>query len=117
MRERRMRGWGAVLAAAVLVAGAWGLARSARGADDDALPEVSAEWLDDLDEQDSILDALEADEREAVTRSGMSGPLPAHEKPPAREQEGALDKAGKATLSILTVALSAAAAAAPFFLF
>ena len=112
-----MRGWGAVLAAVVLAAGAGGLARSAGGADDDALPDVSAGWLEDLDEQDSILDALEDNEREAVARSGMSGPLPAHVKAPAQEQDSALDKAGKATLSILTVALSAAAAAAPFFLF
>jgi hypothetical protein len=106
------------VAAAVLIAGACAVTRSARGADeDDALPEVSAEWLDDLEEQDSILDTLEADEREAVERSGISGALPAHVTPPAREKESAMDKAGKATLSILTVALSAAAAAAPFFLF
>jgi len=48
----------------------------------------------------------------------VTGARPAHEGPPVEaKEESALDKAGKATFSILTVAVSAAAVAAPFFLF
>jgi hypothetical protein len=38
-------------------------------------------------------------------------------EPAGEKSESTADKAGKATMSFLVVALSAAAAAAPFFLF
>jgi hypothetical protein len=104
------------VATVVLAAGACGLER--RHADDqEVLPEVSAERLGDLSAQDSILDLLDPDEREAVERTGLSGARPEHVAAPPRAREGALDKAGGAGLSVLVVAISAAAVAAPFFLF
>jgi hypothetical protein len=101
--------------AAVMAVGACGLSDHAAKKEP---PELSAERLGDLSDQDSILDLLDADEREAVEREGVTGARPAHEGPPVEaKEESALDKAGKATFSILTVAVSAAAVAAPFFLF
>ena len=80
--------------------------------------EFSAERLGDLSEQDSILDLLDPEEREAMDREGVSGARPAHQgEPDEPKEETALQKAGNATFSILTVAVSAAAVAAPFFLF
>jgi hypothetical protein len=53
-----------------------------------------------------------------MDREGVSGARPAHEGEPVEaKEETALQKAGNATFSILTVAVSAAAIAAPFFLF
>ena len=80
--------------------------------------ELSAERLGDLSDQDSILDLLDSDEREAVDREGVTGARPAHEATDLEaKEESTLDQASKATFSILTVAVSAAAVAAPFFLF
>jgi hypothetical protein len=111
----RRRAWLAGIVA-VTVMGACGLSEHA--AKKDEPPEISAERLGDLSDQDSILDVLDPDEREAVDRTGLSGARPAHEGEPVEaKEETALDKAGKATFSILTVAVSAAAVAAPFFLF
>jgi hypothetical protein len=77
-----------------------------------------------------VLDMLDPAEREAVERSGMSGFLDRSdaaaeaEGPFAREGRGfdgepesKSEKAGKLGISVLSVALSAAAVAAPFFLF
>ena len=111
----RRRAWVAVVGAVVLAA-ACGMSQHA--AKKDEPPEFSAERLGDLSEQDSVLDLLDPEEREAMQRTGMSGARPAHEGVPGpAKEESALDKAGKATFSILTVAISAAAVAAPFFLF
>jgi hypothetical protein len=110
----RRRAWLAGMVA-VTVIGACGLSDHAAKKEP---PEISAERLGDLSDQDSILDVLDPDEREAVDRAGLSGARPAHEGEPVEaKEETALDKAGKATFSILTVAVSAAAVAAPFFLF
>ena len=109
----RWRAWLAGIVA-VTVIGACGLTDHPKKEP----PEFSAERLGDLSEQDSILDLLDEDEREAVDREGVTGARPAHEGAPVEaKEESALDKAGKATFSILTVAVSAAAVAAPFFLF
>jgi hypothetical protein len=116
------RGAVAALALAGLLATACGLEKpqAVRGEDD-----LSAEEdLDTLDEH-SVLDMLEPEEREAVARAGLTGL--AHDGQPtgpfaseARRQskeEGRLYTAGKVGISVLGVALSAAAVAAPFFLF
>jgi hypothetical protein len=110
----RRRTWLAGMVA-VTVIGACGLTDHAAKKEP---PELSAERLGDLSDQDSILDLLDPEEREAMDREGVSGARPAHQgEPDEAKEESALDKAGKATFSILTVAVSAAAVAAPFFLF
>jgi len=108
----RWRAWRAGLAAVVLVA-ACGLSGIAKK---DQPPEFSAERLGDLSEQDSILDVLDPDEREAVERSGISGARPEHQPAPP-EDESTADKAGKAAVSVLSVAISVGAAVAPYLLF
>ena len=95
---------------------ACGLDRQQAGRPKDPEPEFSAERLD-FPEQDSILDLLEPEEREAVARSGISGARPEHVATPADEGESKADTAGKVSLSVLSVALSVGAAVAPFFLF
>ncbi len=83
---------------------------------DDGEPEFSAERLD-IAKQDSVLDLLEPEEREAVARSGISGARPEHVAAAGEETETKADTAGKVGLSLLTVALSVGAAVAPFLLF
>jgi len=101
-------------AVAVVAVGACGLGSHAPK---EELPEFSAARLGDLSAQDSILDLLDPEEREAMERTGMSGARPEHQAAIEEATETTGDKVGKASISILSVALSAAAAAAPFFLF
>lgn len=101
-------------------------AKGGEEADDDVASEPS------LDKpRASVLDLLDDDELDAVERSGISGPLmdrddPLHEEggPFSKERrkldgepESKADKAGKLGISVMSVALSVAAVAAPFFLF
>ena len=79
-------------------------------ADDPA--EVSADRLDDLDEEGAMTELLDPEERAAMTRAGLPG-----DARPGEDEQGASDTAGKVGLSLLTVALSVGAAIAPFFLF
>jgi hypothetical protein len=95
---------------------ACGLDGQRAGRPKDPEPEFSAERLD-LAEQDSILDVLEPEEREAVDRTGISGARPEHVAKPGDETDSKADTAGKVSLSVLSVALSVGAAVAPFFLF
>jgi hypothetical protein len=112
---RRVGSWlGVGLGLALLAAVACGVdTKHAAGPTD---PEFSAEKLS-LANQDSILDVLEPEEREAVARTGMSGARPEHVAMPGEETETKADTAGKVSLSVLSVALSVGAAVAPFFLF
>jgi hypothetical protein len=81
----------------------------------DEQSEFSADRLE-LNDRDAILDLLEPEEREALTRSQMSG-VRAENGDPVVPAETKADKAGKVGLSVLTVALAVGAAAAPFLLF
>jgi len=117
MPLRRVGGWVAgVLVAGLLVCACVVAERSALAADDDP-PEVSAEALDTLDEEGSILEMLDPKEREALDRSQITGMRPEHQKPAAEKSEGFGDTVGKVGVSIASVALSVAAVVAPFFLF
>jgi hypothetical protein len=93
--------------------------------------QAEAEAEDLFAPHQSVMDLLDPEEREAVERSGMSGPI-MDRKGTATETEGPFgperrgfdrepetksEKAGKLGISVLSVALSAAAVAAPFFLF
>jgi hypothetical protein len=116
---RARSGWVAVLAAAAIIAACGAEKRGATPPDDEPL-HFGAENLPDPQWKGSIYDALDDDERAAVERSGMSGV----DEPPARQAQSAppdgqsrSDKAGRMAISVLTVAVSAAAAAAPFLLF
>jgi hypothetical protein len=106
---------GVVLAVALAGAVACGVDAHRAAHPDDAAPEFSADKLD-LSEQDSILELLEPEEREAFARAGMSGARPEHLDLADDETETKADTAGKVSLSVLTVALSVGAAVAPFFL-
>ena len=109
----RTRGW--VLCLALTTALACGLDGPKAGHPKDDGSEFSADGLS-LNEHDAILDMLEPEEREALTRSQMSG-VRVGDGNPAAAEESKADKAGKVGISVLSVALSAAAVAAPFFLF
>jgi hypothetical protein len=103
----------------LLVAVACGLDQRRASKPDD---EFGAASLDRLDERGSILGLLEPEEREALDRSGMAVPKRPAEAAEAGEgrlpdEETKADKAGKLGISVLGVALTAAVAAAPFFLF
>jgi len=118
MGRHRVGCWLAAAAVAGVVSGCAPLRQQpAEPARDDAA--VSAENLDDLSEEGSVVARadLEPEEREAIERAGMptADGAPAH--PAAGEGEGATDTAGKVSVSVLQVALSLAAVAAPFFLF
>jgi hypothetical protein len=97
--------------AGLLLAGACAADRRHATRPDDDPAEVSADRLDDLDEEGAMTDLLDPEERAAMTRAG----LPGDARP--GEDEGAGDTAGKVGLSVLTVALSVGAAIAPLFLF
>ena len=123
MRRHRVGRWLAAAAVAgVVVSGCAPLRQQpAEPSRDDAA--VSAENLDDLSEEGSVIARadLEPEQREAVERAGMPTADGAPARPAAREGEGegegATDTAGKVSVSVLQVALSLAAVAAPFFLF
>jgi len=134
MRMGRVwRGWVVGVLAGGLVGGACGLGehRTATHGDDDDTPAFSAARLGDPGE--SVLELLAPEEREAVRRSQIlrpgagdpGDPPPADESAPAApgadQPQGrvahSLDTAGRVSVSLLAVGLSAAAAAAPFLLF
>ena len=119
MRRRRVGGWLAAAAVVGVLASGCATARhqpAAPGGDDAA---VAVENLDDLSEEGSVIARadLEPEEREALERAGMARPDGQPAKAAARDGDGVTDAAGKASLSVLQVALSLAAVAAPFFLF
>ena len=109
----RTRGW--VLGIVLTAAFACGVDGRRAGHPDDGEPKFSADRLE-LNDHDAILDLLEPEEREALARSQMSGTGDGRGAG-SDTSEGKADKAGKVGISVLSVALSAAAVAAPFFLF
>ena len=109
----RTRGW--VLGLALTAAVACGLDGRRAGHQDDGEPEFSADRLA-LNDHDAIFDLLEPEEREALARSQMSGTGDGRGVS-SDTSDSRADKVGKVGLSVLSVALSAAAVAAPFFLF
>jgi hypothetical protein len=111
MRTRRGRVAGLALAG-LLLAGACAADRHHAARPDDDPAEISADRLDDLDEEGAMADLLDPEERDAMARAG----LPGDARPSADEQDAG-DTAGKVGLSVLTVALSLGAAVAPLFLF
>jgi hypothetical protein len=118
MAVRRVGGWVAAVSIAALLAGSGLLGeRSVRAADDADAPAFSADDLGDMKDDNSILDMLEPEEREALTRSQMTGLPEDAPKPVAPEKEGFGDKLGKLSLSIASVAVAVGAVVAPFFLF
>ena len=66
---------------------------------------------------DPFLDMLDPEEREALARSQMTGIGEVSDGPKPPQEEDKADRAGKVGLSILSVAISLGAAAAPFLLF
>src|SRR5438445_10598595 len=112
---RTRRGWGRVAnlaLAGLLLAGACAADRRHAARPDDDRAAVSADGLDDLDEEGAMTDLLDPEERAAMTRAGLPG-----DARPGEDEQGAGDTAGKVGLSVLTVALSVGAAIAPLFLF
>jgi len=119
MRRRRVGGWLAAAAVVGVVASGCATARrqpAEPGGDEAA---VAVENFDDLSEGGSVIARadLEPEEREAVERAGMARADGQPAGAAARDGDGVTDATGKAGLSVLTVALSLAAVAAPFFLF
>ena len=112
---RTRRGWGRLAGlalAGLLLAGACAADRRHAARPDDDPAEVSADRLDDLDEEGAMTDFFDPEERGAMTQAGLAGDARSGE-----DEQGASDTAGKVGLSVLTVALSLGAAVAPFFLF
>jgi hypothetical protein len=92
---------------------------AAHDATDPSETEVGDAWADG-----SVLEMLAPDEREAVRKWGVPGGDPEalglagrSEPAPRGGFAGAMDRAGKVGVTLLGVGLSAAAVAAPFFLF
>lgn len=112
MRTRRGRLASLALAGLLLAGGCAADRRHPARPDDDDPTTISADRLDDLDEEGAMSDLLEPEEREAMDRAGLPG-----DTRPGADEQGAGDTAGKVGLSVLTVALSLGAAVAPFFLF
>ena len=113
MRTRRGWGMASLALAGLLLAGACAAdRRHAARPDDDDPTTISADRLDDLDEEGAMTDLLDPEERGAMERAGLSG-----DARPGEDEQGASDTAGKVGLSVLTVALSVGAAIAPLFLF
>src|SRR3989441_11361146 len=113
MRTRRGRGRIASLAlAGLLLAGACAADRRHATRPDDDPAEVSADRLDDLDEEGAMTDLLDPEERAAMTRAGLPG-----DARPGEDEQGAGDTAGEGGLSARTPALSVGAAIAPPLLF
>ena len=114
MRTRRGRVASLALAGLLLVGACAAERRHAARPDDDDPATISADRLDDLDEEGAMTDLLDPEERDAMARAG----LPGDARPGEDEQkQNAGDTAGKVGLSVLTVALSVGAAIAPLFLF
>src|SRR6266566_6077604 len=117
---RTRRGWervaGLALAGLLLAAACAADRRHAARPDDDDPATISADRLDNLDEEGAMTDLLDPEEREAMARAGLPGDARPGEDEQGAEQ-GAGDTAGKVGLSVLTVALSVGAAIAPLFLF
>src|SRR5437016_513276 len=115
---RTRQGWervaGLALAGLLLAVACAADRRHAARPDDDDPTTISADRLDDLDEEGAMTDLLDPEERNAMERAG----LPGDARPGEDEQkQNAGDTAGKVGLSVLTVALSVGAAIAPLFLF
>src|SRR3989441_8685812 len=112
---RTRRGWGRVASlalAGLLLAGACAADRRHAARPDDDPATISADRLDDLDEEGAMTDLLDPEEREAMAHAGLPG-----DARPGADEEDAGDTTGKVGLSVLSVALSVGAAVAPFFLF
>ena len=112
MRTRRGWGMASLALAGLLLAGACAADRRHATRPDDDPAEVSADRLDDLDEEGAMTDLLDPEERGAMARAGLQD-----DARPGEDEQGASDTAGKVGLSVLTVALTVGAAIAPFFLF
>ena len=129
-RRRRWTAIGGVLVFALAVSGCSMFGQHATDGSEDT-DEFAQEDKDPLAHpHHSVMDMLDPEEREAVERSGMSGmmdrsgaasetqgPFGPERRAMDREPESKSDQAGKLGMSVLSVALSAAAVAAPFFLF
>jgi len=129
-RRRRWTAIGGVLVFALAVSGCSLFGQHATDGSEDT-DEFAQEDKDPLAQpHHSVLDMLDPEERDAVDRSGISGfkdrtdaaaepegPFGPERRAMDREPESKSDKAGKLGISVLSVALSAAAVAAPFFLF
>jgi hypothetical protein len=130
MDQRR---WGTVMAVMVLtlLTSACGMfGKNTPKSGEDAEDDIAAEEPVDQP-RGSVFDLLDEDERDAVQRSGISGPLMDSDDATTElggpfskerrnfegEPESKADKAGKLGISVLSVALSVAAVAAPFLLF
>ena len=116
MRTRRGRVASLALAGLLLVGACAAERRHAARPDDDDPATISADRLDDLDEEGAMTDLLDPEERDAMARAGLPGDARPGEDEQGAEQGGG-DTAGKVGLSVLTVALSVGAAIAPLFLF
>jgi len=126
----RMRTWrlGTASALAFVVVASCGPMRSSTldDAERQEDPEFASSHLHDPFGEESVMDLLAPDERDAVRRSGMTFDEPAHdpsitataaERPPQGRVARAMDTAGKATVTALGVGMSVGMAVAPFFLF
>jgi hypothetical protein len=129
--RRRWTMIGGMLVIALAVSGCSMFGQHAADGSDDETDAFAQEEQDPLAHpHHSVLDLLDPEEREAVERSGISGfgergdaaaetegPFGPERRAFDREPESKSEKAGKLGISIMSVALSAAAVAAPFFLF
>ena len=121
----------AVMVLALLAPACGMFGKHAPKSGEDAEDDIASDKPYDQHFGNSVLDLLDADERDAVERSGISGPLMDDDGATTEmggpftqerrrldgEPESRADKAGKLSISVLSVALSAAAVAAPFLLF
>jgi hypothetical protein len=116
----------AVVTAVVLAVGACGPETHRPFFHDDSedMPEFSAARLGDPWGEGSAADLLGPDEKDAVRRAGLpvrDGASPSEEgraaKEPPGDVESAADKAGKASVALLSVGLTLGALVAPFFAF
>jgi hypothetical protein len=122
-----MRGaMAAVVVAVVLGVGACGPETHRPFFHDDTedIPEFSAARLGDPWGEGSAADLLGPDEKDAVRRAGMpvrEGPSPSAEaraeQEPMGEVESTADKAGKASVALLSVGVTLGMLVAPFFAF
>src|SRR3989442_8863768 len=112
---RTRRGWGRMASlalAGLLLAGACAADRRHAARPDDDPAEVSADRLDDLDEEGAMTDLLDPEERAAMTRAGLPG-----DARPGEDEQGAGDTAGKVGLPAAPLGPSVGAPPAPPFLF
>ena len=108
MRTRRGRVAGLALAGLLLAGACAADRRHAARPDDDDPATISADRLDDLDEEGAMTDLLDPEERNAMAHAGLAG-----DARPGADEQDAGDTAGKVGLSVLSVALSVGAAVAP----